>query len=238
MLLIVGLLTTTLIKPLIGAKGLLDRKSTAAQLENIRDSLLAHVVANGFLPCPVAARSTSQSPLPSLSSSAQAVSFEIPDASEVCKIEQGGIPARLLGILGEIDARGQLLDNWNRPYRYAVSLNSHPEEGTQGLPDWTSPGEATRVGLSELSAAITVCGESHRNRCPRQAIRASNVVFVVFSLGKESGVDGAQAENQDDDQEYVLQEESIEPAERYDDQIVWATVPDIMYWMLRSGWLP
>lgn len=226
-LLILGLLTRSLLTPLAGARTLLNQRVTADQLESVRESLIGHVVANGALPCPLP--SSSLDPL-------------VPQVGQTalseCSVAVGGLPASTLGLAGATDEHGQLLDVWNRPYRYAVSLDSNAEKGDVDLPDWTTPGEATRVGMRELEAAITVCSQPHAGKCPQRSVRANNVVFVVLSLGPDDSPAGSQAENLDDDQEYLLQDESIDQATLYDDQLIWSTAADIMYWMLRSGWLP
>ena len=226
-LLILGLLTRSLLTPLAGARTLLNQRVTADQLESVRESLIGYVVANGALPCPV----PSSSLHPLVPQVGQAALSE-------CSVALGGLPASALGLAGATDEHGQLLDVWNRPYRYAVSLDSHTEKGDVDLPDWTTPGEATRVGMRELAAAITVCSQPNAGKCPQRAVRANDVVFVVLSLGLDDSPAGSQAENLDDDLEYLLQDESIDQATLYDDQLIWSTAPDIMYWMLRSGWLP
>jgi len=226
-LLVLGVLTRSLIGPLTGARNLMDRRTTTEQLDTIKQSLLGHVVATGVLPCPITPSSTT------------GFDFQVNDElSGACPDSIGGLPAGLLGLSGVIDGNGQLLDVWNRPFRYAISLDNHAHRGDIELPDWTSAGEASRVGLRELGASITVCSQKHENTCPRTHVRANSVVFVVLSMGKDDSSAGSQTENQDNDLEFLLQDESIDAATMYDDQLVWATAPDIMYWMLRSGWLP
>jgi len=224
-------LTGAILEPLMGARQRSLRKATIDQLDVIKSSLLAHVVATGVLPCPM--------PL-LVGEGLGIVSSPDSDAdsSRPCITVHGGIPAGVLGLAGPVDERGALLDSWNHAYRYTLSLNSHAQRGDLQLPDWTTPGEASRIGISNLDAELVLCNEGFRNRCPRRAVRANGVVFVVLSLGEDDSQEGLQYENQDGDIDFLLLAESVVPETRYDDFLVWSTSSDIVYWLLRAGWLP
>lgn len=223
-LLILGVLTKAAILPLVAAQTHQQRHSTTRQLEIIRESVIAYVVAYGALPCPVL-----------FASNGQELSQEEPSE---CEYERGGVPAKVLGLSGAIDENGALIDAWNRPYLYAVSLVNHAQRGDQSRADWTHAGEAAQVGVPHLTADIVICMQMQANDCRGPDVRASQVAFMVLSHGRDSTAAGAQKENLDDDQIFLLQPESQVQGNRFDDQLVWATAADIMYWMLRMGWLP
>lgn len=225
-LLIMGLLTSTLLEPMTIAQQHKKFDITRSELRKIKDSLHAHLVAVGYLPCPITSVMVNQSALAGSQGDTE------------CQIEQGFIPAVALGLSGSIDTNGALLDVWNRPYRYAVSLNNHSSEGNQRLPDWTTPGEASNVGLRHLSSNFVLCNQPSRAACSNRNVRAENLAFVVLSLGQDNSTQGAQSENQDNDEVFVINTLSIRPGSPFDDQLIWSSTQDILYWMLRAGWLP
>lgn len=230
-LLIVGLMSGAVIEPLMSVRARALHKAAIDQLDTIKSSLIAQAVASGALPCPQALHRAGHS-LPTITAPV------VPPDSKPCRQARGGIPAGVLGLAGAVNEHGLLLDPWGRPYRYALSLHSHDSKGRPEWPDWSTPGEATRVGLGDLAADLLLCGTAVRSACPRRQVRASGVVFVVLSLGEDDSLSGLQYENQDDDQYFLMAESSVEPENRYDDYLVWATAPDVAYWLLRAGWLP
>jgi hypothetical protein len=148
------------------------------------------------------------------------------------------VPAAVLGLSGAIDSQGALLDAWNRPYKYAVSLSSHSLKGDQLLPDWTTAGEASNVGLRNLSSDFELCIEPSRGVCANRKTRAKNLAFLVISLGEDDSTKGLQVENQDGDTTFLINEYSINADSPFDDLVVWSSTQDLLYWMLRAGWLP
>ena len=224
-LLIVGLLMRTVLEPIGIAQQQKRINSTRTELELVKDSLHAHLVAHGFLPCPI---------------KTNALSLQRNDsaAGDECRVSQGGVPAVVLGLSGAIDAKGVLLDAWNRPYRYTVSLQNHSSMGNPRLPDWTTQGEASNVGLRYLSSDIVLCIQPSRASCTRKNVRAKHLAFVVLSHGQDNSSTGAQTENLDGDETFVVNALSTSQESPFDDQLVWSSAQDVMYWLLRAGWLP
>lgn len=220
-LLILGILTKVAIGPLSAVQAHRQHREATMQLEAIRQSLWAHVVSKGVLPCPVTTGVLVAS-----------------DNSELCRQGVGGVPARALGLPGQVEDSGALLDPWNRPYRLVVSLSSQVERGLPEEPDWTSPGEASRVGIASLQADIVVCQRAVSGRCPDAEIRASELTFVVFTLGEDPSSSGDQSENLDEDKVYTVQEHSVIPERPFDDLLLWGSSAETLFWQLRAGWLP
>jgi len=224
-LFIVGLLTRTLLEPVTVAQQNKKFDVTRSELLQIKDSLHAHVVAHGYLPCPLVSATYQQ-----------AVAGDPHVAN--CTVEQGHVPAVELGLSGAINSQGALLDVWNRPYTYALSLNNHATEGNQRLTDWTTPGEASNVGLRHLSSNLVLCVEPSQVSCAKRKIRAQNLAFVVLSLGADDSTTGTQSENQDGDETFIINALSIRTDSPFDDQLVWSSTEDVLFWLLRAGWLP
>ena len=233
-LLILGVLTRAAITPLTASQKHRNHRLAEVSLQSIRDGLWAHVIAKGALPCPVPLdqeRIATMLPTPASLPMGQG-------GQSICHIAHGGVPARELGLAGPTGINGALLDPWNRPYRLSVSLNSHTERGSPQLPDWTTPGEASSVGIAELTADLVLCNRATQSRCPGSDTRANQLAFIVASTGEVNTTRGEQSENQDADTVFVLQEASISADHPFDDQLAWGTAAETLYWMLRAGWLP
>lgn len=234
-LLVLGLLTRAAISPLASVLEHRNRQATHNQLQDIKQAMLAHVVAFGALPCPVSMHANGDGAV-------QSNAGDQPDTAiedrQQCRFHEGGVPAIALGLPGSLSDTQALLDPWGRAYIYSVSLSNHAVMGNLDFADWTTPGEAARVGVPNLSADISLCTQATGNHCPAAKTRADQIAFLVLSLGKEPDQRGHQGENQDGDRQFVLGSESQQPDNYFDDQLVWGTASDLMYWLLRMGWLP
>ncbi|MFK7855577.1 MAG: type II secretion system protein [Granulosicoccus sp.] len=233
-LLILGVLTRAAISPLAAVHEHRNVQGTARELDAIKDSLIAYVIAHGALPCPLSESGPVNLPVSGLNTPSSA----LVDKASDCGIERGGVPAKILGLAGRLNDKGALVDLWNRPYLYSVSLSNNSERGNQSVADWTQAGEAAQVGVPYLSADIVICMRMLPSDCSGSDIRANQVAFLVMSHGLDNSDAGAQRENLDNDQVFLLQAPSQVAENRFDDQLVWGTAADTMYWMLRMGWLP
>lgn len=231
-LLIIGLLTKTAIGPLAALQEHGKREHAEKDLEVVRDTIFAHLVAYGALPCPLQETNADSSYLTMVVDGDNAAN------GQTCKVFSGLVPAFSLGLAGSVNAIGALLDPWGREYRYTVSSTNHTEQGNAQLPDWTTPGEAASVGISSLSSDITLCNTSTGTDCTGRSIRSNQIAFVVMSTAGDHSMQGLQAENQDNDNFFVVTDESIVEGRQFDDLLVWGSAADVMYWMLRMGWLP
>ena len=220
-LLIVGLLSKNILEPIAFAQERQRYSKNYSKLRLIKESLLAHVVATGTLPCPTSTNTRSGA-----------------NPSFVCNVGQGGIPAATLGIAGAVSEQGALLDEWGRAYIYVVSLSSHPSEGEEHLPDWTTADEASVVGIANLRGSLALCLQAAAVSCPLNQVRANELAFVVVSNGQNISQSALEAENTDGDNIFVVAEYSIEQTTAFDDQVVWSSAQEVMYWMLRAAWLP
>ena len=241
-LLIIGLLSKIAIAPLAGIQEHRKRMQAEQQLQGVRDAVFSHIVAYGAIPCPLPVLSSGQSVLQpiAMGGAENGVSpggAGIHSADE-CTVSAGVVPASRLQLPGAIDASGALLDPWGNTYRYAVSLSNSADTGNDDWPDWTTAGEASAVGIGNLSADLVLCNTAPSGQCRGRQIRADQIAFVVLSTGADASGSGMQGENLDDDRYFVVTEESIEQGSEYDDIVAWGSAADVIYWMLRMGWLP
>jgi len=150
----------------------------------------------------------------------------------------GFVPAATLGLSAGVSDEGYLLDGWNRPIRYAVSVFDHPDRGSQGVPDFTSAGEMAAVGLRHLASGLTVCRVLSGGACPRDQTVANELPFVLVSHGQEHSATGRQIGNLDDDRIFISGAFSVEEQNPFDDIVVWVSENVLIYEMLHAGVLP
>lgn len=161
-------------------------------LNDVMEALYGFAMANGRLPCPTSA-------------SANPPGAEEPAGGGNCLTGganrvSGFVPGRTLGITGEYDVDGLLLDAWGNPIRYAVT---RVNTGGAGTPDVTTLNAIRTVGIATFITQSNVVPPPNNNflqicttstgsnnfRCAANATIASNAIAVVLSLGK----DGARA---------------------------------------------
>lgn len=230
-LLVLGVLARVTLTPL---DALLERAREATTRERLaagREALIAHLVAGGTLPCPLPLAATD-------TASAERGGSAVDVADAPCRRAQGALPGVALGLAAPLDAGGAALDGWGRPFRYAVSLASDATAGDPALPDWTTAGEAAAVGIGRLDADLGLCGTAAEGLCPRRALRAGKVAFVLLSTGADPTAADIQRENLDGDRLFALAPRAAVEGHRFDDLVVWASRNELVWWLLRAGWLP
>ncbi len=222
-LVIVGLLTSAAVVPLSSTYRHARYKQSQLQLQSIREAMHGYLVTTGRLPCPLANTTTHSG------NSLQ---------GEYCRVEQGGLPAVELGLMGERSKAGALLDAWGREFHYAVSLADHDTRGSANTPDWLTTGEPATVGAGQLVADLQLCHTNVSAACPQRALIADQIVWVILSYGESNSGTGTETENQDNDRVYVHSPFSTNAEQPFDDQIIWASRSELVYWLLKANWLP
>jgi len=221
-LLIVGILLSATLVPLASHRTLAHEREVQSTLSVVRDALIAHLISNEHLPCPIDLHGATTAAGP---------------VDGQCSAFRGGVPARPLSLSGAIDARGALLDPWGRPYRYALSDTDDGQRGTRSVPDWSGIGESAAVGIERLRGSLVICQQAARD-CPSEALRATDLVFVVLSSGADAGDDGLQRQNLAARGSFTLAPPSVLPVSRFDDALVWASRSELVWWLLRAARLP
>jgi len=169
-LLIVGLLVGTAAAPMQSLIKQTRYKRTEAQLANIREVLLGHLISTGRLPCPIRIGSN------------RTAGESNP---EDCSVQHGALPASTLGLLGERSESGALIDAWGHEYLYSVSQADHGQLGQVGAPDWLTVGEPAAIGAENLQAELQLCRAVAINDCSKNNLIANQIVWVVYSRGNK-----------------------------------------------------
>jgi len=216
-LFILGLLLQASITPMSSRIEHRRRIDSADQLRDVRNYLRAYWVSYGYLPCPVN----------------EAVAL---DNASTCGTAFGGVPANELGMTGPINDQGSLLDAWNQPLRYQVSLADVNADDFPSTPDWLVAGEMSRIDFTELRADLSVCRASLSTGCTSEVQIASDIVAVVVSGGGREH--NLESDNRDQDTRFIDAPFSSSSATSFDDQLTWLGRSELVYWALEAGWLP
>lgn len=230
-LLILGLLTKLAVGPIAALREHGRRSQAQQELLDIRSTVFAYLVTYGSLPCPMSRHTADALGLPIISATQT-------NDDQVCSVEHGWVPANELRMSGSVNPVGALIDPWGREYLFSVSLENSAEVGNAALPDWTSPGEASSVGVAELTSQFALCNSLAGSGCSGLNVRSDQIAFVLSSTGADDSNVGLQHENQDNDNYFLVTSESIVPGEEFDDLIVWGSTADVIYQLLQMGWLP
>lgn len=222
-LVVIGVLAGSAVIPLTSVIRQSHYRQTDAQLAIIREAMHGYLVSHGKLPCPL---------------DNDLINPAKTDATASCQRSLGGVPAAALGIMGERSATGAVLDSWGNPIQYAVSLSDNKTMGQVGVPDWLTTGEPANVGVEHLDAGLSLCRVAAANRCSRVDLIADQIVWVVYSTGESQSATGIQVENQDSDSVFAVTAYSSNVDSPFDDQLVWASRSELVYWLLRANWLP
>ena len=245
-LIIVGLLLGSLLVPLAAQTDYKAFSETNNTLEEAKNSLLGYAAANGRLPCPATATSNGQ---------------ESPVGTGVCTAKiigkdfaVGYLPAVTLGV-SPIDNQGFGVDGWGREtrnrIRYAVStktvnLITNPFTTTSGMKSATISLMANTTTLP----LITICSTAPTGATCGGSQLSNSVVFVVYSVGKNSSIGGAGSEAanpnpntadadsngvpDDDDGIFVSREQES----TFDDVLQWVSSSSLISRMVAVGQLP
>lgn len=216
-LVIMTLLLGGLLVPLsaqIEQRNLADSQKT---LKRADEALLGFAIANGRLPCPASLASQG---------------LEDPVGGGVCTDPYNGfLPAATLG-LDNVNDRGQALDGWNAPIRYAITTaNNSAFTTSDGLKS-----AIAASGWTALSPNLVVCTSLNAagTACASTAQTLSNKsVAIVYSLGKNWATGGVSADEQanlNNDRVFVSHTPSSEGSVNgeFDDVVTWLS-PDILY---------
>ncbi len=216
---IVGMLLGMILKPLGASYEQTKRRQTLQKLRDISSAVIGFAQAHGRIPCPATLASAGKEPA-------------------VCIQQHGYVPNAILGVNGRFNKNGHLVDSWNNPIRYSVSLVDSATYGMQGIPDFVSTGEMQQVGISNLAADFVICSISGNTACPSAKIRANQVPVVIYSTGKDKSNNGRQAENLDTDVIFLQSEFSQQRGSEYDDILVWISENILFTHLIEAGVLP
>ncbi|MEM7292225.1 MAG: prepilin-type N-terminal cleavage/methylation domain-containing protein [Pseudomonadota bacterium] len=254
-LLIISLLLGAILVPLGSAFEESQRTGVKRQLEEVGEALIGFAVSRGRLPCPATGDSNGEEVI-------------LDTASGQCEEFHGFVPAVTLGLLGETNADGLLVDIWNNPLRYSVT---DTDDDGDGLFDFTFAGGMRAAGIAVLDPDFVICTSGTTSiGCPDiggdgNTLRANQIPAVVLSMGKDwrefDGIDQLANAGEDisggvfDDTltggntsiEYPIPANDVFVAkpytqidgdEKFDDLVYWISENILYTRMLQAGVLP
>ena len=240
---IISLLLAAGMYTLSAQTGQRNFEETRRRLEAARELILAFVIVNGRLPCPASTSTGATAGLEAAFAGAC-----------VAPGPYGGwLPARTIGFQ-ILDSRGNAVDAWNNPIRYAVSAAALAGcAGSSTLPHFTNATNLRTNGItcrpddlvvcrSATGITATDCG-SAANAVTNHSTPIKPVVAVVFSIGKNGatgsgGID--EAANVNNDRVFVWHAPAPLDAANgeFDDQMTWITVGELYAKLIAAGLLP
>jgi prepilin-type N-terminal cleavage/methylation domain-containing protein len=239
-LLVVGLVITSLAVPFAAQLQMRRADETRRQLEEAKESLLGFAAANGRLPCPA---SEASGGLESFAPGGDVTN------GRCSNFHDGLLPAAALG-LAPLDAAGFLRDAWDSPrnrIRYAVFGSGATVNGvTDPLTRADGMQAATLPGLAGASHFLFICasatGTTGAGCGPAANQLTRRAAFVVLSLGANAPATppprGDEARNLSGDPVFVHREGSMAAGNEYDDIVHWASIHLVVSRMLAAGRLP
>lgn len=220
------------------------------EMDSIIDYLIAFAQVNGRLPCPDSSGDVNTSGTPGVIDGEE--DRDVSNTS--CKAFFGYLPRATIGVNGDIDGSGRLLDPWGQPYLYHVS----EEKSSDTDVDLVTTGGVQSEGLASITDPdLYICSDSTStgNDSNCGDVSGSSVVdkvsVVVVSTGKDAGKipSNIQAENTDGlnngqaDKVYISStfndsDDTSSSSPHYDDVVRWIS-PNILYSkMIEAGQLP
>ena len=259
---IVGLLLSSLMYTLSASVDQRDFEETRRRLEQARDLLLAFAVVNGRLPCPARSAATT--------SPATVIGDEVRDATGQCLADSiedyyggsnagvtlGLFPARAVGFQ-QVDSSGFALDAWGNRLRYAVAKTITNCSGTSTTPHFTYFTNLKANGISCQPNDLLVCKSATASPSPNaaasppscggsganQIMTSGLVAAIIFSTGKNGATGGTgadEAANLDRNALFVYHTPSPSTATNgeFDDQLTWITHGELYGKLIAAGVLP
>lgn len=204
------------------------------------EHLIAFAQINGRLPCP--------------DTSAGASSIdgrEDRNGVNDCHAYFGFLPGRTLGILGDYDDNGVLLDPWGQGYRYAVSP---VDTSVDGDFDLVTANGVRNEGVAAVvpNLDLFICDDSATLGTHADCTAAASnevmrsITAVIISQGKDRGTvaSNIQAENVDDfhdgtnDKVYIFASQSDKAGSEFDDVVKWLSSNLLFSRMIAAEQLP
>jgi prepilin-type N-terminal cleavage/methylation domain-containing protein len=200
-LVVVGLLLSGGLVAVSGYIGRQKEQETWKIIERTKTALLAHVVANGCLPCPATLAGNG---VEDATSAGGAIRCD-----GTCNTTDGFLPYVTLGISEE-----ETLDPWYRPLRYAIPASLHVanamERNGSTFPDVAAADEIlinTPAGAPIITAAMDV-----------------NIAYVLASEGRRSQSVEA-TENGDGDDVFAF---STDQSSTFDDFVTYTSARNLV----------
>lgn len=207
-----------LMQPILNNREQLLQRQAKTQLEEVRQALLGYAVSLARLPCPATETSAGVARVSGIG----------------CETYGGYVPSVDLGVAGALDSEGVLLDPWSKRLRYRLS--SHDSDA-DGRADFAVTGGMREAGLSQLRGDLEISHWSGES-CDDLQLRASHIVAVVYSDGKNTNASRAELLNQEVGSHFATGAFSQSTDCGFDDQLRWISDSALFTHMLRAQRLP
>ncbi len=214
-------------------------RAADSEMDSIIQHLLHFAEINGRLPCPDKSDGAGKFD-----------GVEDFDVSNDCKSIYANLPAKSLGIPGNYNDEGSLIDPWGRPYRYAISDGAATSDDAD---DFSHRDIIKSQGITAMKGDIYICDDSpstgdYLNCTAAGSNEVMNrVAAVVVSTGKDRGdsTSNIQAENKDNfdngainDRVFVYSQRSDKSGAEYDDLVKWLPTNLLLSKLIEAGQLP
>jgi prepilin-type N-terminal cleavage/methylation domain-containing protein len=206
---------------------------TEQTLADIREALLGFAAAQGRLPCPAA---------PNANGNESFDAGHVGSATNgwCSNFNDGYVPGTALGIT-PTNAQGYVVDGWNQPIRYAVTIrNNHAYTTSDGVRNATMS-----ALLTNNTDYLTVCSKLNGGNCDTNATLSNYGVAVVLSTGKEWArraqlPSTEEAENNGDDTIFVSHDPTVATGTSvvFNDITIWLSPYTLYSRMIVAGKLP
>ncbi|MEZ0231219.1 MAG: prepilin-type N-terminal cleavage/methylation domain-containing protein [Methylophilaceae bacterium] len=229
-LVILGLVLSTLLLPIQAQREIGFQRQTETQLDLAKKALMGFAQSQGRLPCPATAGSSG-------------IEARLADGV-TCEVFNGFLPAATLGIQ-PTDSNGFAIDGWNNRIGYTVTPSS---QGGAATADFTTAGDMNTVGIASLTPDLRVCLSAtgiSSTTCsattPENNYLINNAVAVIYSTGATANLGSGgldEAANLDGDRVFVSHDiRANDPNGEFDHIVVWIS-PYILYnAMIQAGQL-
>lgn len=225
-LMIVGTLMSGILVGVSNATESGRRTQSLAKLREIEAALVGYAQANGHLPCP--STHTTQGKAD-------------PVSNGDCTATHGFVPSTTLGLNGQTNDDGLLLDPWQNPYRYSVASSTVSSgrafTSTAGLKELFDENE-----LTTITNTLRVCNEA---ACTG-VVMSDRIPALVFSMGANWATYDSAEETENagstlgtydiaDDMDFTSADFS---EDAFDDQLVWISPHILFNKLISAGKLP
>ena len=211
-LLIMGLLLGSVMRPLGSASIERKRAETLRQLVEIREALIGYASTHRRLPCPISSAA------------------DVAAVNASCQLAHGYVPSAILGLSGRYNHAGLLSDSWGRAIEYHVNLS---DSDADGRADFTTPDQMREVGIQNLSPGYEVCDSSS---CAQ--LRANRLPAVLVSTAGSRNSSADEIENTDSDDRFVSRDLDLVGPDQFDDIVLWLSGNILYTRLLQAQVLP
>jgi prepilin-type N-terminal cleavage/methylation domain-containing protein len=253
-LFVVGLLLGGMLLPLAGQQDIRNYGDTQKILIESRDALLGFSMANDRLPCPASSTSNGREAF-CIAASGACTETTSPQIHGRCANPYDGfLPAATLG-LSPVDAQGYRLDGWGgeaaHRLRYAVSTangNAYTTQNQMKSVGMTTLATVAAGDLKICNTGTDMTGDGTLaaacDTTPVDTTLAADAVAVIYSLGKNAGVESA-GDHEKHNSSIPAAVVAADPAfvnapqgPAFDDQLLWLSKSALFNRMVAAGKLP